>query len=350
MENKYYHNIAIRLGLGIFLFFAFVFILNYYKTFYLENTSFEKEKIYLHIPTVNGLDNLKKQLSPHLIDTITFFKAAKKKEYLSNIKAGKYEIKKGFSNNDIINTLRSNNIPVKVTFNNIERIEVLASKISKIIEADSISLMKSFMNKEFLVQNSLNKHSVFALFLPNTYEFYWNTNANQFRDKMLKQFKSFWNSSRRSKAQSYGLNPLEVSVLASIVQRETPKVDERPTISGVYYNRLKKKMKLQADPTVIYTIKQQKGFDTKIRRVLYKDLRIKSPYNTYRNKGLPPGPIYMPDISSIESVLNLEDHKFLFFVADVSRPGYHIFANTNAQHNRNKRQYTSWLRKNKINR
>ena len=350
MKNKYYYNIVIRFGLGSFLFLAFVLLYNNYRTFYLENTSFENEKIYLYIPTGTGLDNLKKQLSPYLLDTITFFKAAKKKEYLSNIKAGKYEIKKGFSNNDIINSLRSNNIPVKVTFNNIERIEVLASKISKIIETDSLSLMESFMNKEFLVQNSLNKHSVFAVFVPNTYEFYWNTNADQFRDKMLKEFKLFWNSSRISKAESYGLSPVEVSVLASIVQRETPKVDERPTISGVYYNRLKKKMKLQADPTVIYTIKQEKGFDIKIRRVLYKDLRIKSPYNTYRNIGLPPGPIYMPDISSIESVLNLENHKYLFFVADVSRPGYHIFANTNSQHNRNKRQYTSWLRKNKIKR
>tara|TARA_B100001094_G_scaffold98310_1_gene94481 strand:+ start:9041 stop:10093 length:1053 start_codon:yes stop_codon:yes gene_type:complete len=350
LKKKNIYNIALALGVGSILFFVIAILINNYKVFYLENTSFEQEKIYLHIPTGTGFDNLKKQLSPYLSDTITFFKAAKKKEYLSNVKAGKYQIKKGFSNNDIINSLRSNNIPVKVTFNNIERIEVLASKVSKIIEADSISLMKSFMNKEFLLQNSLNKHSVFAVFLPNTYEFYWNTNADQFRDKMLKQFKLFWNYSRSTKAQSYGLSPVEVSVLASIVQRETPKVDERPTISGVYYNRLKKKMKLQADPTVIYTIKQKKGFDTKIRRVLYKDLRIKSPYNTYRNKGLPPGPIYMPDITSIESVLNLEDHNYLFFVADVSRPGYHIFANTNSQHNRNKRQYTSWLRKNKIKR
>jgi UPF0755 protein len=160
----------------------------------------------------------------------------------------------------------------------------------------------------------------------------------------------FWNPSRIKKAKSYNLNPIEVSILASIVQRETPKVDERPTISGVYYNRLRRKMKLQADPTIVYTIKLEKGFDTRIRRVLYRDLRIRSPFNTYLNKGLPPGPIYMPDISSIESVLNLENHDYLFFVADVKRPGYHMFAKTNSQHNKNKRQYTSWLRKNKIKR
>jgi UPF0755 protein len=342
--------LSYKIGFGAGLLFFLLFLHSYYETFYSENTNFEKESVFLYVPTKSNFTDLTKQLNPFLLDTLTFYKAAKKKEYNSNIKPGKYEIKKGYSNNDIINSLRSSNIPINVTFNNIERLEVLASKISKIIEADSVSLMNSFLDKNFLNQNNLNNHSVFAIFLPNTYEFYWNTNANQFRDKMLKQYNFFWNSTRLKKAISYGFNPVEVSVLASIVQRETPKVDERPTISGVYFNRLKKRMKLQADPTVIYSIKQKKGFNTKIRRVLYKDLRIKSPYNTYKYKGLPPGPIYMPDISSIESVLNLENHQYLFFVADVSRPGYHIFAKTNSQHNRNKRQYISWLRKNKIKR
>ena len=246
--------------------------------------------------------------------------------------------------------MRFNNIPVRVTFNNLERIENLSSRVSKFIEADSLSLMNSFFDPNFLTENNLNSESVFSIFLPNTYEFYWNTSANEFRDKMLSQYNSYWTESKKEKARLLNLSPIEVSVLASIVQRETPKVDERPTISGVYYNRLKKNMKLQADPTVVYTIKQKKGFDTKIRRVLYKDLKIKSPYNTYLNRGLPPGPIYMPDFSSIEAVLNLENHNFLFFVADVKRPGYHIFAKTNREHNRNKRQYTNWLRKNNIRR
>ena len=347
MQKK---KLIILIVVTAFLFLVFSYSYNYYNTFYKENTSFFEEKIYIYIPTASGLDNLKRQITPFLKDSMTFFNAAKKKEYSVNIKAGKYEIKKGFSNNDIISSLRSKNIPINVTFNNIERLEVLASKVSKIIEADSTSLMKSFLDKKFLAQNNLDNYSVFAIFLPNTYEFYWNTDADHFRDKMYKQFKLFWNSSRIEKASSFGLTPIKVSVLASIVQRETPKVDERPTISGVYYNRLKKRMKLQADPTVVYTIKQKKGFNIKIRRVLYKDLKIKSPFNTYRNKGLPPGSIYMPDISSIESVLNLQDHDYLFFVANVKRPGYHIFANTLSQHNRNKRQYTDWLRQNKIKR
>lgn len=350
MENKSLYNKIIYIGLIISLFISSVIIYNYYNTYYAENTSFEEEKIFIYIPTGSGLDNLKKQIFPFLKDSSTFFDAAYKKKYVLNIKAGKYEIRKGFSNKEILNSLKFNNLPVKVTFNNIERLENLASRVSKYIEADSLSLIHSFNEKLFLKTNNLNIESVFAIFLPNTYEFYWNTSADQFRDKMLDQYNLYWNSLRKEKAKSLNLSPIEVSVLASIVQRETPKVDERPTISGVYFNRLKKRMKLQADPTVVYTIKEKNGFDKRIRRVLYRDLKIKSPYNTYINRGLPPGPIYMPDFTSIESVLDMETHDYLFFVADVKRPGYHIFAKTYRQHNKNKRQYTNWLKKNNIRR
>ncbi len=350
MENKKLYKIIISIGLLSFLFISSAVLYNYYKTFYSENTNFSDESVFIYIKSGTGLKSLRNEISPYIKDTSTFFKAAYKTKFIMNIKAGKYELKKGFSNKEIINSLRFKNIPIKITFNNMERIENLASRVSKFIEADSLSLMNSFNNELFLENNNLNTESVFSIFLPNTYEFYWNTSADEFRNKMLNQFNLYWNLSRKEKAKSLNLSPIEVSVLASIVQRETPKVDERPTISGVYYNRLQKRMKLQADPTVVYTIKEKKGFDKKIRRVLYKDLKIKSPYNTYINKGLPPGPIYMPDFSSIESVLNLESHDYLFFVADVKRPGYHMFAKTNRQHNKNKRQYTSWLRKNNIRR
>ena len=350
MVNKKSYNIILSLGILSFLFILSLVVFNYYKTYYSENTNFDEESIFLYVKSGSGLNNFKKQITPLLKDSVTFFNAAYKTKYFLNIKAGRYEIKKGFSNKEIINTLKFQNKPVKVTFNNLERIENLASRISNFIEPDSLSLMNSFNDVNFLNENNLNSESVFSIFLPNTYEFYWNTSADQFRDKMYNQFKSYWTEAKKEKARSLNLSPIEVSVLASIVQRETPKVDERPTISGVYFNRLKKNMKLQADPTVVYTIKEKKGFDTKIRRVLYKDLKIKSPYNTYIHKGLPPGPIYMPDFSSIESVLNLENHKYLFFVADVKRPGYHMFASTDREHNKNKRQYTNWLRKNKIRR
>ena len=345
-------NLRIIIGLVITILFTISTILsyNYYITFHADNTSFKENELYFYVPTGSDFLTLKKQITTHLKDSTTFLKASKKKNFVNNVKPGKYVIKKGFSNLDIINSFKFNNIPVKVTFNNIQRLEDFASKISNIIEPDSLSLMKSFLGTDFLLTNQLTSESVFAIFIPNTYEFYWNSSPDFFRDRMFKYFNSYWNSERLRKAKLLNLSPIEVSVLASIVQRETPKVDERPTISGVYYNRILKNMKLQADPTVVYTIKQKKGFDTKIRRVLYRDLRIDSPYNTYKYRGLPPGPIYMADISSIESVLNLERHEYLFFVADISRPGYHMFAKNLYQHNRNKRQYTNWLRKNKIKR
>ena len=310
-------NLRIIIGLVITIFFTISTILsyNYYITFHADNTTFKESELYFYVPTGSDFLTLKKQITTHLKDSTTFLKASKKKNFVNNVKPGKYVIKKGFSNLDIINSFRFNNIPVKVTFNNIQRLEDFASKISNIIEPDSLSLMKSFLGTDFLLTNQLTSESVFAIFIPNTYEFYWNTSPDFFRDRMFKYFNSYWNSERLRKAKLLNLSPIEVSVLASIVQRETPKVDERPTISGVYYNRILKNMKLQADPTVVYTIKQKKGFDTKIRRVLYRDLRIDSPYNTYKYRGLPPGPIYMADISSIESVLNLETHEYLFFVA-----------------------------------
>jgi UPF0755 protein len=279
-----------------------------------------------------------------------FIEAANYKGYLDNIKPGRFKIVNGNNNTEIINSLRSQNIPLKVTFNNIETINQLFGRISLKIEADSLSLVKVFSDREFLNDLNLNNESVFSLFIPNTYEFFWNTSALQFRERILKEFDIFWNDDRINKSKKINLNPIEVMTLASIVQKETPKVDERPTIAGVYLNRLDKRMKLQADPTVVYTIKKRDGFDTKIRRVLYKDLRIKSPYNTYVNRGLPPGPIVTPDISAIEAVLNPLDHSFIYFVADVSNPGYHLFSRTNAEHNQKKRQYTKWLRERNIRR
>ena len=322
----------------------------FYNVFFEKNTVFDDDYIYLKIPTNSSKDQIIDSLSIYLEDTSKFIKAANYKDYFKNIKSGRFKIEKDYNNNEIINSLRSNNIPVNLTFNNVQTPNQLFKKISSNIEADSLSLSKAFYDKIFLNDLNLNEDSVFSLFIPNTYQVYWNTNAIQFRERIVKEFDNFWNDDRIKKSKKINLNPIEVMTLASIVQLETPKVDERPTIAGVYLNRLNKKMKLQADPTVVYTIKKRDGFDTKIRRVLYKDLRIKSPYNTYVNRGLPPGPIVTPDISAIEAVLNPLNHSLLFFVADVSNPGYHLFSKTNAEHNKKKRQYTNWLKKRNIKR
>lgn len=329
---------------------AIIFVFESYKTYFMKNTNFSTDSIFLKIPTNTSKVQLLDTLSNYLLNMDTFEKAAIKKDYFLNIRAGRFKINKDDSNNKIINSLRSNNIPLKVTFNNIETLNNLAGVISKKIEADSASIVMAFKDKIFLNDLNLDEDSVFGLFIPNTYEFFWNTDAVGFRDRILKEFDNFWNDNRIEKIKKINLNPIEVMVLASIVQKETPKVDERPTISGVYLNRLRKKMKLQADPTVVYSIKQKQGFDKVIRRVLYKDLRIKSKYNTYYYKGLPPGPIVTPDISSIESVINYSKNSFLFFVADVSNPGYHLFSKTLSEHNKKKRQYTKWLRERNIRR
>ena len=321
-----------------------------YKIFYESNTLFNEEYVFIKIPTNSTKNQLLDSLGKHVKDLSKFSKAANYREYFSNIKPGRYKLENGFNNNQIINSLRSNNVPIKITYNNIETFDQLIKRISEGIEADSLSLSNVFYEKKFLNDLGLDSESVFSLFIPNTYEFFWNTSAIQFRERILKEFDRFWNDSRIEKSKKVNLNPIEVMTLASIVQKETPKVDERPTIAGVYLNRLERNMKLQADPTVVYTIKKRDGFDTRIRRVLYKDLRIKSPYNTYVYRGLPPAPIVTPDISAIEAVLNPQKHSFIYFVADVSNPGYHLFSRTNAEHNRKKRQYTNWLKKNRIRR
>ena len=322
----------------------------FYNIFYESNTLFNEEYVFVKIPTNSTENQLLDSIGKHVKNLSKFSKAANYKDYFSNIKPGRYKLENGFNNNQIINSLRSNNVPIKITYNNIETFDQLIKRISERIEADSLSLSNVFYEEKFLNDLGLDSESVFSLFIPNTYEFFWNTSAIQFRERILKEFDRFWNDSRIEKSKKVNLNPIEVMTLASIVQKETPKVDERPTIAGVYLNRLERNMKLQADPTVVYTIKKRDGFDTRIRRVLYKDLRIKSPYNTYVYRGLPPAPIVTPDISAIEAVLNPQKHSFIYFVADVSNPGYHLFSRTNAEHNRKKRQYTNWLKKNRIRR
>ena len=322
---------------------SLVFIIDYYNKFYKPNTSFEDESIFLYVMEGDSLA-FRDSISKYIKSEKTFYKAAEKLDYLENQKTGRYKISKDIGNNDIVNSLKFNNTPVNVIFNNQERIENLAGRVSKQIYEDSASLVKAFKDKNFLSKNNFNNDNVLSMFIPNSYQVYWNVKPEDFRDKMLTEYNKFWNQQRTKKAEQLEMSKLEIISLASIVQKESVKVDERPTIAGVYINRLRKRMRLQADPTVIYSIKDYyKNFDTIIRRVLYRDLRLKSRYNTYRINGLPPGPIAMPDISAIDAVLDYEKHNYIFFVADPYNRGYHLFARNLSEHNRNKRVYTRWL-------
>ncbi len=328
-----------------------VFAYYVYQAVFSPNTNFESETAELYIPTETTYTELIELMSPLVKDIYSFDRIARRKGYVDNIKAGRYILKKGINNNDIINVLRSKNVPVKVSFNNQERLENLAGRIATQIEADSISLLRAFQDKSFLDEKRFTQENALSMYIPNKYEFFWNTSAEQFRDRMFKEYNRFWNEDRMAKLKQIGLTQNQATTIASIVQKETAKVDERPRVAGVYMNRYKNGWKLDADPTVIYAIKNHRNdWDTVIKRVLYKDLELDSPYNTYKHKELPPGPISMPDISSIDAVLNYENHEYYFFVADVENMGYHKFAKTLNQHNQNKKQYVNWVNKQGIKR
>ncbi|MEO8772957.1 MAG: endolytic transglycosylase MltG [Gelidibacter sp.] len=315
-----------------------------YQTMFVSNTAFNNDVAYVYIPTNATYQDVKSELEPLLKDISKFDALAERKKYTTNIKAGKYAIKKGMNNNDIVNSIRSNNIALTLSFNNQESLERLAGRISIQIEADSLELFSVMSSPEFLKANDFTSKTALGMYIPNSYQFFWNTSAEQFRERMLREYHRFWNEERLAKAKRINLTPEKVMTMASIVQKETAKVDERKRVAGVYMNRLKIGMPLQADPTVIYAMKHSSGdFDQIIKRVLYKDLTLDSPYNTYKYAGLPPGLIAMPDISSIDAVLDYENHDYYYFVADVKNFGYHKFAKTLSQHNVNRQEYVKWI-------
>ncbi len=321
-----------------------------YRKIFSANTKFTEDKVFVYIPTGSNFDDAVNILRPYLEDIGKFTSVAGKKSYPQNVKSGKFQIKKGMNSNDIVNSLRQN-VPVKLSFNNQERLEDFAGRIAVQIEADSLSLLKAFTDEKFLEDNNFTRENILSMFIPNSYEFFWDTNAIKFRERMAKEYRVFWNDQRKAKAAAQNLTPLEVSVLASIVHKETVMSDERPKVAGVYLNRLEKGMKLEADPTVIYAVKlEENNFNRVIKRVLYKDLETVSPYNTYRNTGLPPGPIAMPDITAIDAVLNPESHDYIYFCASVVDFGYHEFAKTLSQHEANRQKYVAWVNKQGIKR
>ncbi len=314
-----------------------------YRDIFSENTKFNENEFFVPIPSDATYDDVKKIISPFIENMERFEMVASKRSYIDNVKSGRFLFKKGMNSFELVSTLRQN-VPVKLAFNNQERLENVVGRVGSQIEADSISLMKIFKDSTFLKENGFTEDNVISICLPNTYELYWNTKADKFRDKMIKEYRKFWNTERTSKALKLGLTPVQVMTLASIVHKETVKKNERPRVARVYLNRLKLGMPLQADPTVIFAKKKQlSNFDTIIKRVYFNDLKINSPYNTYFYLGLPPGPIAMPDITAIEAVLNPEKNNYIYFCASVSKFGYHEFASDLNQHAANRKKYVEWL-------
>ncbi len=322
-----------------------------YQNIFTPNTGFNNPQANIFIPTGATFKMVQEELTPLLKDMSTFVTVAQRKGYVSNIKAGHFIIKKGSNNNEIINSIRSGNTPVTIKFNNQERLENLAGHLAKQIEADSLSLLNAMLDVDFLKASGFTQDTALGMYIANSYQVYWNTSSKAFCQKMLKQYHVFWNDARVAKAKAISLSKDQVMALAAIVQKETAMIDERPVVAGLYLNRLKKGMLLQADPTVIFAKKKtENNFNQVIKRVLFKDLKITSPYNTYTNSGVPPGPITMPDVSAIDGVLNYKKHGFYFMVADVNNFGYHKFAKTLSAHNRNKKQYVNWINKQGVKR
>ena len=329
---------------------SLLFVVIIYIKFFTSDTNFDKEELYVQIPTGSNYQDVEKILSPLVKNMSDFEFIAKRRSYPENVKAGRFLLKKGMSAFQLVGAMRRN-VPVKLAFNNQERLENLCERLSSQIEPDTTKLLATFRDTIFLQKNGFTKDNVFAMFLPNTYEVYWNISAEKFRNKMLDEYNRFWTKERISKATALNLTPVQVITVASIVHKESVKKSERPTIAGVYLNRLNQGMALQADPTVIYALKlRDNDFNQVIKRVLYNDLFINSPYNTYKNIGLPPGPIAMPDVDAIDAVLNAEKHDYIYFCASVEKFGYHVFASTYEQHQVNAKKYADWLNKQGTNR
>jgi len=263
------------------------------------------------------------------------------------LKVGAYVIKTGMTNREFFNMVGSGlQTPVKLKFNNIRFNEQLASRISKQVNIDSVEMINLLNDNDFLAKYGFNSQTILAMFIPNTYEVYWTISAEQLFDRMAKEYKKFWNEERLAKAAKIPLTPIEVAIVASITEEESNKSHEKPIIAGVYINRLRKGMKLQADPTARYALG-----DFSITQVLNNHLNIDSPYNTYIYFGLPPGPIRMSSIEGIDAVLNYAKHNYIFMCAKPELNGEHNFAVTLAEHERNAaayhQAYREWKRKNK---
>lgn len=272
-------------------------------------------------------------------DLVTFSFVAKIMDYQEAVKPGLYKINPKMSNRELVRLLRSGQqTPVNITFNNVRTKRDLAEKITRNLEIETSDFLEILDDSAYAAKFGLKEETVLSLFIPNTYEVYWNVTAVDLFDRMYKEHNRFWTEERKAKAAKLGMDPTEVSTLASIVQAETAKADERPKVAGVYINRLKRNMPLQADPTLIFAIG-----DFEIKRVLNVHKEIESPYNTYKYTGLPPGPINLPDISALEAVLNPQNHSYLYFCAKEDFSGYHAFATNLRDHMINARRYQQAL-------
>ena len=336
--------------LSVPIIWAFSILLEKYQAVYSPNVRSDVEIVELFIPSEADFELVMELMRKDsvLLDVESFVWVAGLKHYPDLVKPGHYVIDPGISNNELVNLLRSGGqMPVKVMFKDIDNLRQLAGVIGDQLEADSLSLLNTFYDEALIQQLGFNNATIMANFLPNTYEYYWNTDAVSFVERMNREYKAWWTSARLEKAKRIELTPTEVITLASIVEKEVIYPSEYPIVAGLYLNRLRKGWLLGSDPTIIFAL-QERHPDTVINRVLRKDLTIDSPYNTYENYGLPPGPICIPSLKAIDGVLNYQQHNYMYMVASVERPNYHEFSETLAQHNYYARLYHNWLNEQRV--
>lgn len=328
-------------GILTFSFFMTIFFFYTYQIFRSPNLQVEKEAMYLYIPKGTDFKQLLDIMEKEKIiaDKISFAFLSKTLSYQKNVKSGRYLIESNMNNFNAIRMLKAGvQSPIKFTFNNLRTKEDFAEKASEWLIFEEEDLLKLLNDTSFVKKYERDTTTILTIFLPNTYEVYWNTSAKSFVERMHSEYKKFWNKSRLAKAKALNLSPTEVSILASIVQAETNQPTEKPRVAGVYLNRLQKNMKLEADPTLVFAVG-----DFTIQRVLNRHKQVESPYNTYLYEGLPPGPINIPSPQSIDAVLNYEKHDYLFFCAKADFSGFHAFAKTYNEHLKNARLFQTAL-------
>ena len=314
----------------------------FYRKIFVPNVHLNAtESPYLFIPTGATFEDVVRILHERkLLENEKSFRwLADRMKYITAVKPGKYKLRSRMSNKDLVTLLRSGKqVPVKLTFNNIRLKQELAESIASQIEAPAQSLLNLLGDEDYVARLGFTTENVLCMFIPNTYEIYWNTSADQFLRRMKKEYDAFWKGRRTELAQAMKYTPIQLSILASIVQKETNVRDEKPVVAGVYLNRLDKGWKLEADPTLVYALG-----DFTVTRVLAAFKQVVSPYNTYMYEGLPPGPICLPEISSLDAVLNYSHHNYMYFCAKEDFSGRHSFAVTYTQHMENARRFQKAL-------
>ncbi|MDP3446332.1 MAG: endolytic transglycosylase MltG, partial [Ignavibacteria bacterium] len=296
-----------------------------------------EEKAEVFIPSGSDFDAVKEILfKKGLIIHRDYFEwVSKWLNYDQHIKPGRFLIEGKMNNLSLVRLLRSGvQAPIMVTFNNMRDVFQLSGRIGEQLETDSTAIISLLNDSAYLAFLGYNKSTIPSMFIPNSYEVYWTIDAEGFVSRMFQEHNKFWNDERKMKAKQLNMSEMDVSTLASIVEKETNKNDEKARIAGVYINRLKYGWKLQADPTLVFA-----AGDFDIRRVLDIHKTIESPYNTYLHAGLPPGPIFIPSIASIDAVLNYENHRYFYFCAKDDLSGYHAFAESYTQHEANAWKY-----------